>query len=268
MNENAKDTGMMIDLPGIRTQFGALREDFENAQPFAHVALTGVFDPATLRTINAEFPATEAMGGSFAGEIQGGKFTESDWEKFGPTTQDFVSACNSGPFLKALEELTGIPGLIADPYLSGGGQHQSGRGARLKVHSDFNVHPFLNLTRRLNMLVYLNEGWDSNWGGQLELWNHDMSEAVVSVMPELGQVVIFSTTDTSFHGLPDPIQCPPEQSRRSLAFYYFTADGATPDPRSTLWKERPGEDFLSRPSARIKAAAGHARRAVLTAIGK
>jgi hypothetical protein len=138
----------------------------------------------------------------------------------------------------------------------------------LKVHSDFNVHPFLNLTRRLNMLVYLNEGWDSHWGGQLELWNHDMSEAVVSVMLELGQVVIFSTTDTSFHGLPDPIQCPPEQSRRSLAFYYFTADGATPDPRSTLWKERPGEDFLSRPSARIKAAAGHARRAVLTALGK
>jgi hypothetical protein len=105
-------------------------------------------------------------------------------------------------------------------------------------------------------------------GGQLELWNHDMSEAVVSVMPELGQVVIFSTNDTSFHGLPDPIQCPPKQSRRSLAFYYFTADGATPDPRSTLWKERPGEDFLSRPSARIKAAAGHARRAVLTALGK
>jgi hypothetical protein len=156
---------MMIDLPAIRTQFGALRENYENAQPFAHVALTDVFDRATLRTINAEFPTTEHMGGSFTGEIQGGKFTESDWEKFGPTTQDFVSACNSGPFLKALEELTGIPGLIADPYLSGGGQHQSGRGARLKVHSDFNVHPFLNLTRRLNMLVYLNEGWDSNWGG-------------------------------------------------------------------------------------------------------
>jgi hypothetical protein len=54
---------MMIDLPAIRTQFGALRENYENAQPFAHVALTDVFDRATLRTINAEFPTTEHMGG-------------------------------------------------------------------------------------------------------------------------------------------------------------------------------------------------------------
>lgn len=118
------------------------------------------------------------------------------------------------------------------------------------------------------MLVYLNEDWDPSWGGQLQLWDQDMSEAVVSVAPNLGQVVIFNTTDTSFHGLPDPIQCPPDRYRRSLAFYYFTADGDTPDPRSTLWKERPGEDFLSRPSARFKAAAGHLRRVFLTAAGK
>jgi len=259
---------MIIDLPKIRNQFGALGETYASAEPFPHVSLTGVFDPHTLRQINAEFPETAHMGGSFSGEIQGGKFTESDWEKFGPRTQEFIAACNSGPFLKTLEELTGIPGLVSDPYLSGGGQHQSGQGARLKVHSDFNVHPFLNLTRQINMLVYLNEDWDPSWGGQLQLWDQDMSEAVVSVAPNLGQVVIFTTTDTSFHGLPDPIQCPPDRYRRSLAFYYFTSDGNTPDPRSTLWKERPGEDFLSRPSARFKAAAGHLRRAFLTAAGK
>jgi len=259
---------MIIDMPLIRIKFSAERDSYQKAKPFPHIAIQGVFDAETLRKLSEEFPASERMGGSFTGEIEGGKFTESDWEKFGPLTQEFVSACNSGPFLKALENLTGITGLIPDPFLAGGGQHQSGRGARLKVHSDFNVHPFLNLTRRLNMLVYLNEDWDPSWGGQLELWNQEMTEAVVSVDPELGQVVIFNTTDTSFHGLPDPIGCPPERTRRSLAFYYFTADASAPDPRSTLWKERPGEDFLSRPSARFKSAAGHARRAVLTAIGK
>jgi hypothetical protein len=259
---------MIIDLPNIRSKFTELAASYQRAQPFSHIAMNNLFDSDTLRRVNAEFPTTDRMGGSFTGEIEGGKFTESDWEKFGPATQEFIAACNSGPFLRALESLTGIEGLISDPYLSGGGQHQSGQGARLKVHSDFNVHPFLNLTRRLNMLVYLNEDWDPSWGGQLELWNQDMSQAVVSVEPTLGQVVVFNTTDTSFHGLPDPIQCPPDHFRRSIAFYYFTADGATPDPRSTLWKERPEEDFLSRPSARLKAAAGHARKAFLTAIGK
>ena len=259
---------MIIDIPSIQSKFSSLSSDYTNARPFPHISLDGLFDPNTLRAIEAEFPQAHQMGGSFKGEIEGGKFTESDWAKFGPVTQEFVSACNSAPFLKALSSLTGIESLIPDPYLAGGGQHQTGRGGRLKVHSDFNVHPFLNLTRRLNMLVYLNEDWDPAWGGKLELWDVNMTSAEVSVEPTLGKVVIFSTTDTSFHGLPDPIQCPEDRYRRSIAFYYFTADQTAPEPRSTLWKERPNENFLSRPSARVKAAGGHMRRAVQTLVGK
>ena len=118
------------------------------------------------------------------------------------------------------------------------------------------------------MLVYLNDGWEESWAGGLELWKSDMSEAVVTVAPKLGQVVVFTCTDESFHGLPDPIQCPEGTFRRSLAFYYFTADGTTPDPRSTMWKERPGEDFLSRPSARLRKSASHARQAMTSLFGK
>jgi len=259
---------LIIDLASIRDSFNSLNSDYVNAQPFPHIALEGLFDLETLRAIESEFPSAEKMGGRFTGEIEGGKFAESDSEAFGPITQEFVAACNSGPFLNALSALTGIAGLIPDPYLAGGGQHQTGRGGRLKVHSDFNVHPFLNLTRRLNMLIYLNEDWDPSWGGKIELWNKDMTQAEVAVTPVLGQVVIFSTTDISYHGLPDPIECPPGRFRRSLAFYYFTADETTPEARSTLWKERPDEDFLTRPSARIKAAGGHIRRAFLTLAGK
>ena len=257
----------VVDLDRVAEQFKALSPGYRSAKPFAHVAASGIFADDVLLEIAAEFPAAQKMAGRFTGEIEGGKFTESDWSKFGPVTQQFVSACNSGPFLRSLSELTGIDGLLADPYLAGGGQHQTGRGGRLKVHSDFNVHPFLPLTRRLNMLVYLNIGWEDSWAGALELWNSDMSEAVVTVTPTLGQVVVFTCTDESFHGLPDPIQCPEGTFRRSLAFYYFTVDGTTPDPRSTMWKERPGEDFLSRPSARLRKSASHARQAVTTLFG-
>ena len=258
----------VVDLSAIAETFAANRERYASNVPFAHIVLDGIFDAEILRAIYAEFPSAADMAGRFSGEIEGGKFTETDWSKFGPVTQAFVAACNSGPFLHALTQLTGIEGLLADPYLAGGGQHQTGRGGRLKVHSDFNVHPSLALTRRLNMIVYLNEGWDPAWGGALELWDQEMTQAVAKAEPTLGKVVIFSTTDTSFHGLPDPLDCPEGTFRRSLAFYYFTADGNTPEPRSTLWKERPGEDFLSRPSARLKKSAGLMRQAVMTAFGK
>lgn len=251
----------VMDFRSISSTFEAASGLYAAAKPFPHISFMDLFDRSVLEEVVREFPSPQQMAGSFYGEIEGGKYTESDWGTFGPVTQSFVSACNSGPFLHALSSLTGIQGLIADPYLAGGGQHQSVRGARLKVHSDFNVHPSLNLTRRLNMLVYLNEPWDEEWGGALDLWNVDMTEAVVSIPPKLGQVAIFSTTDTSFHGLPDPLSCPEGVTRKSLAFYYFTADQASLEPRSTLWKERPGEDFLSRPSARLRKSASLARQA-------
>lgn len=258
--------GSVVDFDAVNARFAAMAADYQGAEPFPHMSMNGLFDEQVLRAIVAEFPTPDVMAGHFSGEIEGGKATESDWSKFGPVTQRFVAACNSGPFMHALTTLTGIEGLIADPYLSGGGQHQTGRGGRLKVHSDFNVHPFLNLTRRLNLLVYLNDPWESEWGGALELWDREMTRPVVSVPPVFGQVAMFTCSDTSYHGLPDPLACPPGITRKSIAFYYYTADATSLEPRSTLWKERPGEDFLSRPSARIRKAAGQVRQAARTLI--
>ena len=257
-----------IDFDRVGHVFTSAHDDYVNAKPFPHATFSNIFNIDLLRRIEAEFPPPEAMGDSFTGEIEGGKFTESEFAKLGPATQSFVAAANSGTFCQMLTELTGIQGLISDPYLTGGGLHQTATGGRLKVHSDFNVHPILQLTRQLNMIVYLNEDWDEDWGGGLELWNRDMTQAEVVVAPHIGNVAIFTCSDVSYHGLPDPITCPADRFRRSIAFYYFTADATTPEPRSTLWKERPGEDFMSRPSARFRRASGHAYRAAKTLFGR
>ena len=36
-------------------------------------------------------------------------------------------------------------------------------------------------------------------------------------------MAIFSTTDFSNHGHPDPLLCPKERSRKSIALYYFSS---------------------------------------------
>jgi hypothetical protein len=157
--------------------------------------------------------------------------------------RNLFAELNSQAFLGFLEELTGIKGLIADPHFEGGGLHETKRGGHLGVHADFNVHDQLKVERRLNLLVYLNEDWDDEYGGQLELWKKDMSECAVRVSPVLGRAVIFSTALDSFHGHPDPLNCPPERSRRSIATYYYTAaeEGVALLPkRTTNFQERPG----------------------------
>ena len=76
-----------------------------------------------------------------------------------------------------LQKITNInEKLIIDEKLNGGGLHEIKKGGLLKIHSDFNRHPILNLDRRLNVLVYLNKDWNEDYGGHLQLWDKEMQK--------------------------------------------------------------------------------------------
>lgn len=123
-----------------------------------------------------------------------------------------------------MEPLTGIDGLIADHRFIGGGVHVTDPGGRLGIHADFNLHPETGLHRRVNALLYLNRDWKEEWGGNLELWEQDMSHLAKSISPIHNRLVIFNITDTAFHGMPRPLACPSNRKRFSLALYYYSED--------------------------------------------
>ena len=98
--------------------------------------------------------------------------------------------------------------------------------------------------RRLNLLIYVNDDWPTEYGGELELWDREMKACVHRVPPKIGNCVVFNTALDSYHGQPDPVRCPPDRGRRSIATYYYTApdDGILKLPeRSTVFKTRPGK---------------------------
>ncbi|MCW3466405.1 2OG-Fe(II) oxygenase [Chitinophaga nivalis] len=195
---------------------------YKNAAPFPHVTLDGLFNESMLRSIVTEFPDLDKQQDIYFNNPNELKFASNDESRFGPATLELLHALNAQPFLQFLTTLTGIDGLIPDPYLWGGGLHQIKRGGYLKIHADFNRHPLLNLNRRINLLVYLNEHWDETYGGHFELWDKEMKGCVKSILPVFNRMVIFNTADHSFHGHPDPLTCPPGESRKSIALYYYT----------------------------------------------
>lgn len=223
-----------------------LREEFAKAEPFPHVVIDDFLPPAALEPVLEEFP--EPSGATWqefdsAREI---KLALSDTELMGPATRNLLHEFNSQVFVDFLESLTGIAGLIPDPHFDGGGLHQSRSGGYLKVHADFNKTRRLNLDRRLNGILYLNKNWSPEWGGDLELWDRDMVTCVKRVPPVFNRFLIFATTDDANHGLPDPITCPPDRARRSMALYYYTNGRPEEEftgEHSTLFRQRPGEDF-------------------------
>merc|ERR1712066_856289 len=98
----------------------------------------------------------------------------------------------------------------------------------LKIHADFNLHPYLKVSRRVNLFVYLNPDWLDSYGGHLEMWSRDMKQCLQRISPTLGRVVIFSSSAFSHHGHPNPLTPPPGRVRRSIAQYYYTGQHRQP----------------------------------------
>ena len=164
--------------------------------------------------------------------------------------QNILIALNSAPFLNFLEELTGIDGIIPDPYYRGGGIHQIVKGGKLDVHIDFNKHTKLKLERRLNVLIYLNRDWKEEYGGHFEIWkghkdtngNHVLDACEEKILPIFNRFAMFSTSEKSYHGHPEPLNCPDGWTRKSIATYYYTVERPEEekvDPHSTTFIKRP-----------------------------
>ena len=82
----------------------------------------------------------------------------------------------------------------------------------------------MNVYRRLNLLIYLNKDWHPAWGGSLELWDTGGKARIKQIQPVFNRAVLFDTSNFSYHGHPEPVKCPPDRSRKSLALYYYSAE--------------------------------------------
>lgn len=160
-----------------------------------------------------------------------------------PYTKAVFHALNSRPFIQFLERLSGIKGLIPDPYYQGGGIHRTETSGFLAIHADFNHHSIMNLERRMNVLIYLNPDWKDEYGGSFEIWTNDMEQKVEGFAPIMNRMCCFSTGRDTMHGNPDPVNHPENDPRLSIALYYYTAtweEGRT--SQSTVFKQRPGSN--------------------------
>ena len=201
------------------------KKNYLTAKPFPNIALNNFFNNDFLNTILNEFPDLSKLHGSQNYNVKNEiKLSNKNYDKFPATIKSFIDFLNSDTFLSFLQNITSIEEkLISDPQLEGGGLHEIKSGGVLKVHTDFNRHPTLDLDRRVNVLIYLNKNWKDSYGGCLELWNKNMSMCEKKISPTFNTMVIFSTTDFSNHGHPEPLNCPKDISRKSLALYYFSS---------------------------------------------
>lgn len=226
----------------------ALRREFINAEPFPYVVIDNLLDPAFAQQVAAAYPTFEgamAQGKTFMDVNERKKVQVTDAKLFpGPVAQ-LNRLLASPEFLADLSYVAGIPNLLADEQLVGGGMHITGPGGRLDVHVDFNLIQDRKIHRRLNLLLYLNPTWNESWGGQLQLWDENVKNCRKAVTPKLNRCVIFQTSEISFHGVV-PVTTAAPYPRISFATYYYTREApANWDGKfhTTIFKARPEERF-------------------------
>ncbi len=232
---------MLLDFDSLEKSLPKLREQYQGASPFPHIVLDDFFPTDVEAAAEAEFPPFDASVWLSYTHVNERKFANKDSTTWGPTLKLILSDLQSPRFVQFLRDLTGIETLIIDESLEGGGLHQTARGGFLNMHADFTVHPKnRSWSRRINILLYLNGDWPAEYGGDLELWSRDMKQCEKTVAPIGNRVLIFNTDSDAFHGHPEPLECPLDNARRSLALYYFTVEDS-PVVRSTEYRPRPGE---------------------------
>jgi hypothetical protein len=221
----------------VLAQAREIRQRFQSATPFRHVAIDDFLEAAACEALLRDFPAFDPKRAvNELGEV-GRKAVVERVDRISPFYRQFHAYISSPQFLRAMSALTGVSDLIADETLFGGGTHENMSGQALDVHVDFNIDERSMLHRRLNLLVYLNKQWDEAWGGAIELHSNPRRPEVDDVkrfLPLFNRALIFETNEHSWHGF-RRIELPPGKahlSRKSFSIYLYT-------------RERPAEEVVA-----------------------
>lgn len=225
----------VFNVEELERNASELQREFQAAEPFPHLVIDDLLrlSPSAAST----FPdITWSDWFEMVDRYQQNKRSCADLDLIPEPFRALIRELSEPRFLRVLEQITGIKQLIPDPYLAGGGLHLSGPGGILSPHTDFHYYRPLNLYRRINVLVYLNDNWSPEDGGCLSLYD-TQGRAVQTVVPDWGRVVIFRTDHESVHGFPVPVA--EGKWRRSVALYYYTAAPTKnfSGDETTYWRE-------------------------------
>jgi hypothetical protein len=201
-----------------------LSEIFKNGTPTPSIIINDFFHSDVIESLNNECQNSDDSKWKVFNRNGSHMIEYNDIQQL-PKAYEAYSYLHSGPFLKWLERLTNINGLIPDPHLIGAGYSKSFNGDTLNVHVDFNWNNDLKLYRVLSLIVYLTPDWKEEWGGGLDFYDGSRSKIVKTIPCLYNTCAIWKYDELGFHGYRTPIKCPEGKSRNSIRAFYYVSNG-------------------------------------------
>ena len=196
-----------------------------NQEPFDFCVIDNFFKSKIAKQLCDSFPKYNSkIWHTYKSKIEDKK-TCNNWNLFDDLTYQVFTYLNSDQFVSLISEKIDIK-LFSDPGLHGGGWHIHSNKGNLNPHLDYSIHPKMNIQRRLNLIIYLENSYKPHYGGHLGFWEHDSKSCLPGklkkeIFPRFNRAVIFDTSQNSWHGLSRPISLPQKVYRKSIAIYYL-----------------------------------------------
>lgn len=232
----------LLDYARWEANTAALNAQWRAARPFSHVVIDELLVPRGCDILRREFA-----------DLEGGRWIENrhysqrlrsrnSLESFSGDSRAIIESLNSPRFRAWVSAITGIDGLFLDTGMTDGGLSAMSAGDHFDLHTDMQSHA-LHRTwrRRVNLVLYLNERWDPSWGGALELWDARATRRVAEVTPMNNRAVLFEVSPRAVHGVPEPLRCSMNTTRKNLVVYYYTEEREEVPITHFRYRARPGE---------------------------
>lgn len=213
-----KEKLVELILERLESESGQIKADFHADKGIStkFTAIDNLLPPEVAEKIYNAFPPAGEM--RLLDSFREKKYTSKSLEKFDPLIADITFAFQESRVIDKVADLTGIENAIGDPHLYAGGISAMAKGHFLNPHLD-NSHDFEQKNYRvLNLLYYVTPDWKPENGGNLELWNEDVTEAIE--IPSLfNRLVLMATNDKSWHSVNE---AKTDRVRCCISNYYFS----------------------------------------------
>jgi hypothetical protein len=217
----------LLDFDSLYQDCEAQQSGYRTAEPFPHIVLEQLLPAPAARSAVAVLPppgddAWRRSPDSSDLPIQQGVQLLDEPLDGRPVFQELVYELNSGTFIRYLEKLSGIDGLLADPKLVDGGIQLLQPGGSVAIHAEATSHPRIDLRRRIKLQLFLGGNPPPSEGGELELWSAERRQCARRLRPVPGRCLLMSTSARAYHGRPRPLPAAPPAGLVMLVLYYYS----------------------------------------------
>ncbi|MDH3280037.1 MAG: 2OG-Fe(II) oxygenase, partial [Gammaproteobacteria bacterium] len=183
------------------------------------------------------------------------KYVTAQMDRCNPLVEEAIYAFQDTRLVRQIAEVARVRELVADADLYAGGISMMGRRQFLNPHIDNSHDHERHRWRVFNLLYYVTPGWQTDWGGNLELWPRGVSGEPLTIDSRFNRLVVMATHQDSWHSVSPVLR---DDYRCCVSNYYFSPIPLreTDQFHVTMFRGRPEQrfrDWLLRADGKLRA---------------